>query len=274
MDPILLSIGHFHLRWYSLIVLTAIAAGTWLTAKEAARKGFNAEDIYDAAVWVVLAGLIGARLFHVADHWPDRFAANPIEALYVWEGGLAIWGGVAGGLVALAVLARRRHWRLRRLLDAAAPGLVLGQAIGRLACIITGDSVGKPTDGPFGLAYTSPDAAVPQLGVFYTPMPVYEILMNLAILGVLWRLRRMKSLPDGVVFFIYLVLYSAIRFGITFWSSYRITAFGLNQSQIVSLVGLAAGLPALIVLLRQGRRDAPVASGVRSLPWEHQERHS
>jgi len=256
IDPVLLSIGHFHLRWYSLIVLTAIAVGTWLTAKEADRKGFSAEDIYDAAIWVILAGLVGARLFHVVDHWPDRFAANPIQALYIWEGGLAIWGGVAGGLIAVAVLAKRKHWRLPRLLDAVAPGLVLAQAIGRVACIITGDSVGKPTNGPFGLAYTSPNAAVPQLGVFYTPMPIYEILMNLGILAVLWRLRRRRSLPDGALFFTYLILYSGIRFGITFWSSYRITAFGLNQSQIVSLVGLAVGIPALISLLRHGQAES------------------
>lgn len=163
IDPILLSIGHFHLRWYSLIVLAAVATGVWLAAKEAGRKGFVAAEIYDVALSVVLAGLVGARIFHVIDHWPDIFAANPVRALYFWEGGLAIWGGVAGGLVAIAIGARRRHWNLLRLLDASAPGLVLAQAIGRVACIITGDSVGKPTSGPLGLAYTSPDAMVPQL---------------------------------------------------------------------------------------------------------------
>ncbi len=251
IDPILLSIGHFHLRWYSLIVLTAIAIGIWFTAREAVRKGFVADEIYDTAIWVILAGLVGARLFHVIDHWPDEFSADPVRGLYIWEGGLAIWGGVAGGLIAIAVLARRKKWNLLRLLDSVAPGLVLAQAVGRLACIITGDSVGKPTNGPFGLAYTNPNAMVPQLGVFYAPMPIYEILMNLGILGVLWRLRRRKNLPDGVLFFVYLILYSAIRFVITFWSSYRITAFGLNQSQIISLIGLAAGIPVLVILLRR-----------------------
>jgi len=147
INPIIFSTGHFHLRWYSLIVMTAIAVGVWLTAREAGRKGFKKDDIYDAAIWVVLAGLLGARLFHVIDHWPDVFSANPIRALYIWEGGLAIWGGVFGGLIAAAILARRRGWRLSRLLDAGAPGLVLAQAIGRFACIITGDAMGKPTNG-------------------------------------------------------------------------------------------------------------------------------
>jgi len=152
IDPIIFSIGHFHVRWYSLIVMTAIGVGVWLAARQAERKGFEKADVYDGALWVVLAGLLGARLFHVIDHWPHEYAPNPIRALYIWEGGLAIWGGVFGGLIAVAVLARWRGWRLPSLLDAAAPGLVLGQGIGRFACIITGDAMGKPTNGPFGFA--------------------------------------------------------------------------------------------------------------------------
>ena len=131
IDPILFSIGHFHLRWYGLIVLTAISVGVWVTAREAVRKGFKKEDIYDAALWVLLGGMIGARLFHVIDHWPDEYAANPIRALFLWEGGLAIWGALVGGLISVSILSRLRGWKLPKLLDAAAPGLALAQAIGR-----------------------------------------------------------------------------------------------------------------------------------------------
>ncbi len=258
IDPFIFSIGHLGLRWYSVIVVTAIAVGVWLTAREAHRKGFKKEDIYDVAIWVVLAGLLGARLFHVIDHWPDEYAANPIRALYIWEGGLAIWGGVLGGLVSVAILARRRGWQLSRLLDAGAPGLVLAQGIGRFACIITGDAMGRPTTGPFGFAYTNPGAMVPQLGVYYTPTPVYEIVMNLSIFALLWRLRK-SNLPDGALFLIYLTLYSAGRFLITFWSSYQIVAFGLNQAQLISLAALVIGLPWLVYLLRRSR---PVSAAI------------
>lgn len=254
IDPIIFSIGHFHLRWYSLIVLTAIAVGIWLTAHEAARKGFKKEDVYDAAVWVILGGLVGARLFHVLDHWPDEYAANPIQALYIWEGGLAIWGALAGGLISIAILARIRGWRLPRLLDAAAPGLVLAQAIGRIACVITGDAMGKPTTGPFGFAYNSPNAMIPQLGVYYTPMPVYEIIVNLGIFVLLWRLRK-RNWPDGLLFLVYLSLYSLMRFFLAFTSSYQIAAFGLTQSQIVALISLAVAVP-LIVHFQMRRRHA------------------
>lgn len=181
MDRVIFSIGHVMLRWYSLIVLTAVMTGVWLAAREAERKGFKKVDIYDSALWVVIAGLLGARLFHVLDHWPDEYAANFIQALYIWEGGLAIWGAILGGLTAIAWICWRRNWRLPVLLDAAAPGLILAQAIGRVACVITGDAMGKATNGPFGIAYANPNAMVPSLGVYYTPMPIYEIIVGLGI---------------------------------------------------------------------------------------------
>ncbi|HEX9092099.1 MAG TPA: prolipoprotein diacylglyceryl transferase [Anaerolineales bacterium] len=257
IDPIIFSLGHFHLRWYSLIVISAIVIGVWLVMREATRKGFKKDDILDAAMWVIMGGLIGARLFHVLDHWPDRFAADPIQALYVWQGGLAIWGAVAGGLVVIAFIAWRHSWNLRRLLDAAVPGVVLGQAIGRFACIITGDAMGKPTNGPIGFAYSNPGAMVPQLGVYYTPMPVFEIVANLGIFALLWQLRK-RNWPDGLLFLVYLTLYSIERFFLAFTSSYQIIAFGLTQSQIVALISLAVAVPLIVRTLMYSQRAVAV----------------
>jgi len=229
IDPIIFGVGHFALRWYSLILGTAMGVGVWLTAREAERKGFKKEDVYEAAMWIIVAGIIGARLFHVLDHWSHEYAANPVRALYIWEGGLAIWGALIGGLIAGALITWQRGWRFPRFLDAAAPGLVLAQAIGRIACVITGDAMGKPTTGPFGFAYTNPNVMVPQLGVYYTPMPVYELIINLGIFAVLWQLRK-RDWVDGRLFLVYLTLYSIERFFLAFTSSYRIIALGLTQS--------------------------------------------
>ncbi len=237
VDPVLLTLGPLTLRWYALIVLAAIAVGIDLAVRESRRKGFVHDEIADSVFWVVLAGLAGARLFHVVDHWPDEFAADPARALRIWEGGLAIWGGVVGGLLALTLLAWRRGWNLPRLLDATAPGLVLAQALGRVACVITGDAMGQPTQGPFGIAYLHPNALVPQRGVFYTPMPVYELLANLGIFFVLWRLRG-RAWPDGRLFLVYVILYSLVRFGLAYVSAYQVVAFGLTQSQVVALLAL------------------------------------
>ncbi len=250
IDPIIFSVGHFALRWYSLILLTAIAVALWLTAREAERRGLKKEDIYDAAFWIIIGGILGARLFHVLDHWSDEYAANPIRALYVWEGGLAIWGAMAGGLLAAAAVAWRRGWYFPCFLDAAAPGMVLAQAIGRIACVITGDAMGKPTSGPFGFAYTNPSALVPKLGVYYTPMPIYELIVNLGIFTVLWQLRK-RSWPDGRLFLVYLVLYSIERFFLGFTSSYRILTYGLAQSQIIAIAGFAIGIALLAFTSRK-----------------------
>jgi phosphatidylglycerol---prolipoprotein diacylglyceryl transferase len=258
IDPIIFSIGHFMIRWYGLILMVAMAVGIWLTAREAGRKGFKKEQIYDIAIWIILAGILGARLFHVLDHWSNEFAANPIRAFYIWEGGLAIWGAIAGGVPAAFILAWKNGWKFPRLLDAGAPGLVLAQAIGRIACVITGDAMGKPTSGPFGIAYTSPNAMVPQLGVYYTPMPIYELVANLGIFTLLWQLRK-RNLPDGLLFLIYLALYSLERFFLAFTSSYQILAFGLTQSQVIALVSLMIALALIARMLLQARPKASTA---------------
>ncbi|MCG2785774.1 MAG: prolipoprotein diacylglyceryl transferase [Anaerolineae bacterium] len=258
IDPIIFSFGPLTFRWYSLILMLAMVIGIWLTAREAERKGFKKEQIYDIAIWIVMAGLLGARLFHVLDHWADEFAANPIRVLYIWEGGLAIWGGVAGGLLVAAILAGKHGWKFSKLLDAGAPGLVLAQAIGRIACVITGDAMGKPTTGPFGFAYTSPNALVPKLGVYYTPMPVYELVVNLGIFTLLWQLRK-RNLPDGLLFLIYLALYSLERFFLAFTSSYQILASGLTQSQIIALISLVITLVLLARMTISARSKVSAA---------------
>ena len=250
IDPVAFSLGHFAIRWYGLIVALAIAVGVAVSRKQAARRGLKDNDLLDAVAWVVLAGLIGARLFHVLDHWDHEYAANPARALYVWEGGLAIWGAVVGGLAALWIFARRRRLDFGVLVDVAAPGLVLAQAMGRLACLITGDAMGTATMGPIGLAYVHSGAMVPELGVFYVPTPLYEMMWNLVIFAVLIRL-ALRQHKAGTLFMVYLVLYAAGRFVISSWSGYREIAFGLNQAQIISLAALAVAGPWLVARLRR-----------------------
>ena len=241
INPVLISFGHMAIHWYGVIVALAILVAIWLVSMEARRKGFSESHLDNMTTWVIIAGFMGARLLHVVDHW-SFYSREPIRALYIWEGGLAIWGAVLGGLLAMALFAWRHSLRLGFLADMVAPGLVLGQAIGRAACIITGDAVGAPTSGPLGLAYVRPEAMVPELGVYYAPLPLYEGIGNLAILALLWRLRR-KHLPDGLLFLMYLGLYGLQRFIVGFSSSYQIVTWGMTQSQIIALLGLAVAIP-------------------------------
>ena len=105
--------------------------------------------------------------------------------------------------------------------------------------------MGKQTTGPFGVAYTSPNAMVPQLGVYYTPMPVYEMIANLGIFALLWQLRK-RNWSDGLLFLVYLSLYSVMRFFLAFTSSYKLIAFGFTQSQIIALAALTISLPIIV----------------------------
>lgn len=241
----LIFIGPFIIRWSMLIVLIAAGIGVWLTAHEAARKNLKKDYVYRIAIWIVIGGVIGARLFYVINFWSFEFSLNPVWSFYIFhDWGFDIWGAVIGGLVAAAFICWKRGWRLPVFLDAAAPGLVLAQAIGRIYCILTGDAVGRPTNGPLGFAYTNSNALAHQLNVYYTPMPAYELLGNLVIFGILWQLRNRKW-ADGTLFLVYLILYSMERYVLGFVSAYSIVAFGLTQSQIIALVGLTIAIPVL-----------------------------
>ncbi len=170
---------------------------------------------------------------------------NSIWSIYIFhDWGFDIWGAVLGGLVTAVLVCWKHGWRLPFFLDAAAPGLVLAQAVGRIFCILTGHDIGRPTYGPLGFAYTNSNALAHQLKVYYTPMPAYELIMNLFIFGILWQLRNRKW-ADGTLFLVYLILYSMERYILGFISAYRIVAVGLTQSQIIALVGLTMAIPVL-----------------------------
>ena len=117
----------------------------WLTAREAKRRGILFDEIYNGALWVIVAGIVGARLFQVIDNWPI-YAANP--AAIFGTAGLGIYGALIGGLVAVVICARVWQLPLGRLLDASAPAIPLAQAIARIGCFINGDNCGVPTNPP------------------------------------------------------------------------------------------------------------------------------
>ncbi|MBI4491649.1 MAG: prolipoprotein diacylglyceryl transferase [Chloroflexi bacterium] len=240
IDPVLVHLGPVALSWYGLAVAAGVLVGVWLTLREARRKGLPTEAVADLAVWVVVGGLAGARLLHVLDRW-DFYAANPGLILALQNGGLAILGAVLGGTLAGGLVAWRQELPVRPLSDAAAPGLVLGQAIGRLGCLVTGDAVGRPTDGSWGLVYLNPGALVPQLGVAYEPVFLYEQFWDLAIFALLWLLRQ--RLPaEGRLFALYLGLYAAGKFALTFLRTEAVWLWGLQEAQFLALAALALAI--------------------------------
>ena len=253
VDPMIGHVGPFMLTWYGLFFALAVAAGGWLGLREARRKGLEVEKVQSLILWSLLGGLAGARLFHVVDRW-DLYAGEPIRARYLWEGGLAIYGGLVSGVLTGFLYAWRSGLPVWKMADAAAPGLILGQGLGRLACIPNGDAYGAPTDVPWAFIYTNPAAMVPDglLGVPLHPYPAYELLFDLAVLGLLWRLRGVYK-ADGLLFITYLGVYAIGRFLLTFFRMEQVWFFGLQEAQVVALAVLVVTLPLLSWRLQAGR---------------------
>jgi phosphatidylglycerol:prolipoprotein diacylglycerol transferase len=161
IDPVMFTLGNFVVTWYSVIVTLAIIAAIIIAILEGKRKRISAEEIVSLAPWVIVGGLIGARLFHVIDRW-ELYAGAPLHILMIQHGGLAIWGGVAGGAIAVLAYAGINRMSIGRLADTLVPGLLVAQIIGRFACLINGDSYGSATTLPWGFIYINPSSMIPE----------------------------------------------------------------------------------------------------------------
>ena len=250
-------IGPIVVRWYGILMAVAIVVGLWLGHREARKQGLPADDIISTGQWAILAGLAGARLYEVAFNW-DYYGRFPSKIFAVWEGGLAIHGGLLVGTLVGAVLAKRWHLPVLRSLDIAAPYAALGQAIGRWGNFFNEEAFGAPTDLPWKL-YISPPHRPPGYTRydFFHPTFLYESLWDFAIFVALvtWLQRRLAPQPGGL-FFSYIGLYSVGRFLI---ESVRLDSFWIGPfrvAQVASVVGLAVAIAGLAWT----RKRAPAAA--------------
>jgi prolipoprotein diacylglyceryl transferase len=208
------NLGPLPLRGYALAIILGIVAAIWLSERRWQARGGRAGDIQDLAVWAVPFGLVGARLYHVATDSGRYFGegGHPIEALYLWRGGLGVWGAIAMGALGAYLCARRKGIRMRPLADVCAPGLLLAQAIGRWGNWFNQELYGRPTDQPWGLEI-DPEHRVPgyeDVATFH-PTFLYECLWNLGgVALIIWAERRFR-LGYARVFALYVMVYTAGR---------------------------------------------------------------
>ena len=215
MYPILFQIGHFELRSYGLVVALAFGAGLWLATKEAGRKGIDPQVVQDFAFYALLGGISGARLYYVILSQPKYFSKNPWAIFAVWQGGIGVIGSLLGGIGAALWYARRKNISFLRFADTLAPAIPLGQTIGQFACLLNGDSYGKPTNLPWAITYIDPRSLAP-LNIPLHPIEIYEMLGYFSVFLLVWKTRKLYW-ADGLGFLTYLAGYSVARFFVEFF---------------------------------------------------------
>ncbi|MER6311931.1 prolipoprotein diacylglyceryl transferase [Streptomyces sp. NPDC001739] len=205
-------LGPIPLRGYAFCIIIGVFVGVWLGNKRWVQRGGRSGTVADIAVWAVPFGLVGGRLYHVITTYEPYFGkdGHPLNAFKVWEGGLGIWGAVALGAVGAWIGCRRRGIPLPAYADALAPGLALGQAIGRWGNWFNQELYGKPTDVPWALKISS-DPAIGRVGGTYHPTFLYECLWCIGVAAlVIWADKRFR-LGHGRAFALYVAAYCAGR---------------------------------------------------------------
>ena len=255
-SPVIFEVGPFALRYYGLCIALGIAFGTWLTGRELGRRGYDGALALDALFFVIPLGFIGARVYHVLTDY-HLYADDPFPGvLEVWNGGLGIYGAVAGGFLGVLLFSWYRGISALAFADAAAPGLVLAQAIGRWGNYFNQELFGRPSDLPWAIRI-APENRPAQFAdaTSFHPTFLYESIWDVLVcLALLWIARRFSErLMNGDLFMIYVCLYSVGRF---FVETLRVDpAFLIGGSMrgnlFVSSV-LALGF-ALILFLRHSR---------------------
>jgi phosphatidylglycerol---prolipoprotein diacylglyceryl transferase len=254
------NIGLLTIHFYGIIIMLGVIAAGFLARREAIRQGQNGDLVWDMLVWIIIAGVIGARLWHILTPSPSLVAegvttfyylTHPLDAIAIWKGGLGIPGAVIGGVIALFFFVRKAHLPFLRWLDILAPALALGQAIGRWGNFFNQELYGAPTSLPWAI-YIDPQHRLTGFvsQSYYHPTFLYESIWNLGNMALLlWLSRRFNNrLKTGDIFLVYLIVYPFGRFLLELLRLDSSQVAGINANQFVMITVLIVG--SLILFLR------------------------
>jgi prolipoprotein diacylglyceryl transferase len=269
-------LGPLPVRAYALCIIAGIGVALWLGERRWSARGGRRGDVTEIATWMVPFGIIGGRIYHVVSSPQAYFGdgGEPVKALYIWEGGLGIWGAIALGGVGAWIGCRRRGIPLPAFADALAPGIVLAQALGRLGNYFTQELFGRPTDLPWAVEIDPafrPDGFAEQ--ATYHPTFLYELLWNVGVAAlVIWADRRFR-LGHGRAFALYVAAYTVGRFWI---EALRVDpaneVLGMRLNNWVSLLVLGGAMAYIVVSARRRPgRETPDELEARREPNPTQE---
>lgn len=254
-QPILVQLGPIFIYWYGLLVVIAILVGLWLIIKldKKYQLSLGQEKIFDLTIWLIIVGVIGARLYHVLSEI-NYYWSRPLEIFYLWHGGLSIFGAVIAGIIFLYFYARRQGRSIWLFLDLLAPAVILGEAIGRFGNWFNQENFGRPTNLSWGIPIDILHRPAEYLTQnFFHPTFLYQFFWNVIIFIILLLLMKRWRPGAGMMVGMYLILYSVGRFLIEFLRVNPQPIFlGLRLAQIVCLIFFIAGV--IILIYRNSKK--------------------
>lgn len=261
------NIGPIHVAFYGIIIMLGALVAAWLSYRRAPSFGEDPERVWDMLIWLLIAGIIGARLWHIFTPPASMIAegittqyylTHPLDAINTTKGGLGIPGAVIGGAIGLLLYTRRYHLSFLRWADIIAPGLALAQAIGRWGNFINQEVYGAPTNLPWKI-FIDPAHRLPQFQneAYYQPLFLYESIYNLLnVFFLIWVGRRFKGwLKTGDIFLIYLISYPVFRFFMEFIRLDPSPVAGIDINQTLMAVVAVASAATLIFRHRKGSQE-------------------
>ena len=269
IDPVLVHLGPLAIRWYGLMYVVGIIVGIQAGLPYVRARGITEDQVWSVLGPCIVAGIVGGRLFYVVQQPLGPFIAQPWRIIATWEGGMAFYGAIAAVIVTLWVMCRRENIPFWWLFDGAAIFAAVGQLFGRVGNLINGDILGAPTNLPWGVIYANPNSFAPSHTIPYQPAPIYEMMCDLILIGILFYLRFRVNMP-GLLASIYLVGYSVTQFLVFFLRySEPIVGFGLKQAQLTSIVVFFLALGLTAWRIRASRESPPdVQTGTPSTVGE------
>lgn len=258
--PLFVQIGPLAIRWYGVLMAAAMAVGLWLAYRDAHRRGVDPEELLKTSELALLGGLVGARLYYVAFSW-DYYSRALSKIIAVWEGGLAIHGGLLGGLLLGGGYTWWKRLPLPRYLDIVAPSLALGQGIGRWGNFFNEEAFGTPTTLPWKLYISPPHRPLLYAqDEFFHPTFLYESLWDLLVFGLLaWVFRDRVARAPSCLFWVYVGLYSVGRLIVEGFRTDSLMLGSIRVAQLASGIGIVLAIVLVPILLKRSR-PAPIPS--------------
>ena len=252
MYPTLLHFGKITIYTYGFFLALGFLAGIFLAKTEAKRVGEDPDKILDLAFYILIAAIVGSRIFFVATN-PKLYVSAPLEIFKIWNGGLVFYGGFIAALVTGLAYLHLKQMPVWKTTDILAPSLALGQSLGRMGCFFAGCCYGKACTLPWAITFTHPDTLAP-IGKPIHPTQLYSALTNLAIFIFLFAIRRKKKF-DGQLFWMYVLLYGITRSIIELFRGDPRGGLVFDILSISQATGIMMGALAVVMLIYLGRRQ-------------------